>query len=151
RKAKDCILGNIMTMAKKRSCHFRFVNKLLVSFLLMTVCLSPVLAEDTSPTNFYISRADHLYYSGLVSGPVENPSLEINNLTSALSKNPRNVKAYYNRATIKMQNRDPAGAKEDFVKAFYGWPTTPEEYADSCLLKWVVRAPLDAVFKDCEE
>src|SRR5215831_15456485 len=94
-----------------RKAKVRFLDKLLASLLLMTVWPSPVLAEDTSPTNFYISRTDHLYYSGLVLGPVENPSLEIEKLNTALLKNPRNVKAYYNRATIKISKSRSCGSQ----------------------------------------
>jgi hypothetical protein len=111
-----------------------FVSKKLpLSLLLMTVWFSPVLADEH--VTFYFTRADHLYYSGLVLRRVENPAQEIGELTSVLSKDPKNVKAYYNRGIIKRQNGDPTGAKEDFFKAVSQWPITPEEYADSCLIK----------------
>ena len=126
------------------------LKKVTISLLLlMSVWLSPVLADDS--VSFYITRADHYYYSGLYWWPedLDNPWLEIEKLTSALSKNSNDIKAYYNRAIIKRHIGDTKGAHEDFLHTLHLRPTTSGEYADSCLVKWRLRAL--SAFKDCEQ
>jgi hypothetical protein len=153
----NTIMQQLSRSHRNLFCRVRPIDKVSIR-LIATFGLAVIMTwfpwESTATfagTNFYVPRTDHYYYSGFQWKLTKNPLQEIDELTSVLSENPGNVKAYYNRGLIKAQKGDIPGARADFARAAYQQPSSPEQYGDLCVVKWLFKAPSDVALKDCDQ